>query len=328
MHFIYVFTVVAVLLQLFADIHADCASRFDVVAVDVEQGGAFSDNLINIKVADFAVFPHDHPVGFAFFQQLDGTGAEHCCQNAVGGSRIAGTLGVAERGNTGLKFFAAFVDFRAQIMTDAAVNRFAYFVGGGSNMLSVFAFDAFGNDNQRMVAAAAGNGILFFLAAFFIFWGLIKKRDVYEDFIDGAKEGFKVAVTIIPYLVAMLTAIAVFRASGMFDLLLTGLENMFVLLGVDTGFVPALPTALMKPLSGSGARAMMIEAMQTYGADSFAGFVASVVQGSTETTFYVLAVYFGAVKVVKTRSALPCALLADLAGITAAVVVSYYFFES
>lgn len=181
---------------------------------------------------------------------------------------------------------------------------------------------------RTAVSAAAGNGILFFLAAFFIFWGLIKKRDVYEDFIDGAKEGFKVAVTIIPYLVAMLTAIAVFRASGMFDLLLTGLENMFVLLGVDTGFVPALPTALMKPLSGSGARAMMIEAMQTYGADSFAGFVASVVQGSTETTFYVLAVYFGAVKVVKTRSALPCALLADLAGITTAIVVSYYFFES
>lgn len=181
---------------------------------------------------------------------------------------------------------------------------------------------------RTAVSAAAGNGILFFLAAFFIFWGLVKKRDVYEDFIDGAKEGFKVAVTIIPYLVAMLTAIAVFRASGMFDLLLTGLENMFVLLGVDTGFVPALPTALMKPLSGSGARAMMIEAMQTYGADSFAGFVASVVQGSTETTFYVLAVYFGAVKVVKTRSALPCALLADLAGITTAVVVSYYFFES
>lgn len=181
---------------------------------------------------------------------------------------------------------------------------------------------------RTAVSAAAGNGILFFLAAFFIFWGLIKKRDVYEDFIDGAKEGFKVAVTIIPYLVAMLTAIAVFRASGMFDLLLMGLEKMFVFLGVDTGFVPALPTALMKPLSGSGARAMMIEAMQTYGADSFAGFVASVVQGSTETTFYVLAVYFGAVKVVKTRSALPCALLADLAGIITAVVVSYYFFES
>ena len=219
----------------------------------------------------------------------------------------------------------------------AAVQRLNIFnrtvLGGLAAMLLVVGGLAWGfmqlaPAQRTAVSAAAGNGILFFLAAFFIFWGLIKKRDVYEDFIDGAKEGFKVAVTIIPYLVAMLTAIAVFRASGMFDLLLTGLENMFVLLGVDTGFVPALPTALMKPLSGSGARAMMIEAMQTYGADSFAGFVASVVQGSTETTFYVLAVYFGAVKVVKTRSALPCALLADLAGITAAVVVSYYFFES
>lgn len=219
----------------------------------------------------------------------------------------------------------------------AAVQRLNIFnrtvLGGLAAMLLVVGGLAWGfmqlaPAQRTAVSAAAGNGILFFLAAFFIFWGLIKKRDVYEDFIDGAKEGFKVAVTIIPYLVAMLTAIAVFRASGMFDLLLTGLENMFVLLGVDTGFVPALPTALMKPLSGSGARAMMIEAMQTYGADSFAGFVASVVQGSTETTFYVLAVYFGAVKVVKTRSALPCALLADLAGIITAVVVSYYFFES
>ena len=219
----------------------------------------------------------------------------------------------------------------------AAVQRLNIFnrtvLGGLAAMLLIVGGLAWGfmqlaPAQRTAVSAAAGNGILFFLAAFFIFWGLIKKRDVYEDFIDGAKEGFKVAVTIIPYLVAMLTAIAVFRASGMFDLLLTGLENMFVLLGVDTGFVPALPTALMKPLSGSGARAMMIEAMQTYGADSFAGFVASVVQGSTETTFYVLAVYFGAVKVVKTRSALPCALLADLAGITTAVVVSYYFFES
>ena len=219
----------------------------------------------------------------------------------------------------------------------AAVQRLNIFnrtvLGGLAAMLLVVGGLAWGfmqlaPAQRTAVSAAAGNGILFFLAAFFIFWGLIKKRDVYEDFIDGAKEGFKVAVTIIPYLVAMLTAIAVFRASGMFDLLLTGLENMFVLLGVDTGFVPALPTALMKPLSGSGARAMMIEAMQTYGADSFAGFVASVVQGSTETTFYVLAVYFGAVKVVKTRSALPCALIADLAGIITAVVVSYYFFES
>lgn len=180
---------------------------------------------------------------------------------------------------------------------------------------------------RTLVSTAAGNMILFSTAAFFILWGLWKKKDVYELFVEGAKEGFKIAVTIIPYLVAMLTAIAVFRASGMFDLLLAGMEKFLSGLGWDTGFVPALPTALMKPLSGSGARAMMIETMQTYGADSFPGFVASIVQGSTETTFYVLAVYFGAVKITKTRSALPCALLADLAGIVTAIAVGYCFYD-
>ena len=180
---------------------------------------------------------------------------------------------------------------------------------------------------RTLVSTAAGNMILFSTAVFFVLWGLWKKKDVYELFVEGAKEGFRIAVTIIPYLVAMLTAIAVFRASGMFDLLLAGMEKILSGLGWDTGFVPALPTALMKPLSGSGARAMMIEAMQTYGADSFPGFVASIVQGSTETTFYVLAVYFGAVKITKTRSALPCALLADLAGIVTAIAVGYCFYD-
>ena len=180
---------------------------------------------------------------------------------------------------------------------------------------------------RTLVSTAAGNMILFSTAVFFVLWGLWRKKDVYELFVEGAKEGFKIAVTIIPYLVAMLTAIAVFRASGMFDLLLAGMEKILSGLGWDTGFVPALPTALMKPLSGSGARAMMIETMQTYGADSFPGFVASIVQGSTETTFYVLAVYFGAVKITKTRSALPCALLADLAGIVTAIAVGYCFYD-
>ncbi len=180
--------------------------------------------------------------------------------------------------------------------------------------------------DRALVSTVFGNMVLFSVVAFFILWGLWKKKDVYELFVEGAKEGFKIAVTIIPYLVAMLTAIAVFRASGMFDWLLGGLEKLLLALGVDTAFVPALPTALMKPLSGSGSRALMIETMQTYGVDSFSGFVASVVQGSTETTFYVLAVYFGAVKINKTRSALPCALLADLAGIATAIVVSYCFY--
>ena len=151
-------------------------------------------------------------------------------------------------------------------------------------------------DVRTEVSAATGNFLLILIIVWFISWGLWKRIDVYEVFIEGAKEGFKIAVTIIPYLVAMLVAIAVFRASGMFSLLLDGLQNLLAFAKIDTEFIPALPTALMKPLSGSGARALMIETLQNYGADSFPGFVASVVQGSTETTFYVLAVYFGAVK--------------------------------
>lgn len=172
-----------------------------------------------------------------------------------------------------------------------------------------------------------GNFLLFSVITVFILSGLVKKLNVYETFIGGAKEGFEIAVRIIPYLVAMLVAIAVFRTSGALDLLVLGFEKFFAWLGVDTGFVAALPTALLKPLSGSGARAMMIETMQTYGADSFPAFVSAVVQGSTETTFYVLAVYFGAVKITRVGAALPCALLADLAGIAAAVFFSYMFYE-
>ena len=160
----------------------------------------------------------------------------------------------------------------------------------------------------------------------FIGAGLVKKLNVYETFIAGAKEGFEIAVRIIPYLVAMLTAIALLRSSGVLDLIVSGFDSLFSALGMNTDFTPALPTAIMKPLSGSGARAMMIETMTTYGADSFPAFVSAVIQGSTETTFYVLAVYFGAVKISKVGAALPCALLADLAGIIAAVSLSYYFF--
>jgi len=155
---------------------------------------------------------------------------------------------------------------------------------------------------------------------------LSRKINVYDEFISGAKEGFNLAVSIIPYLVAMLVAIALFRSSGILDMFILGIEKIFLFFHINADFVPALPTALLKPLSGSGARAMMIETMQTYGADSFPGFVSSVVQGSTETTFYVLAVYFGAVKITNTRHALPCALLADAAGIVSAIVLSYWFY--
>ena len=170
--------------------------------------------------------------------------------------------------------------------------------------------------------------MLFAVMVIFIVAGLCRRVNVYEAFINGAKEGFDTAVRIIPYMVSMLVGIAVFRASGVLDGILRGMEYLITSIGLNADFVPALPTALLKPLSGSGARAMMLETFQTYGVDSFAGFVSSLIQGSTETTFYVLAVYFGAVRVSKTGSALPCALLADLAGITAAIVLGYLFFAA
>ena len=172
-----------------------------------------------------------------------------------------------------------------------------------------------------------GNALILFFISLFLLVGLFKKLNLYETFIAGAKEGFQIAVQIIPYLVAMLTAIAVLRYSGVLDSIVWCFGKFFEWLGVDTGFIPALPTALMKPLSGNGARAMMLETMQNYGADSFPAFVSSVMQGSTETTLYVIALYFGAVKIAKTRHAVPCALFADLVGITAAIVFSYLFYE-
>ena len=180
---------------------------------------------------------------------------------------------------------------------------------------------------QRLsLSADIGNFILFSVVFFFIVYGLIKKINTYESFIDGAKEGFSIAVKIIPYLVAMLVAIGVFRTSGALGYVVSGIEKFFAWSGLNTDFVAALPTAVMKPLSGSGARAMMIETMQAYGADSFPAFVSAVIQGSTETTFYVLAVYFGVVRISKVGAALPCALVADLCGIVAAIYFSYLFY--
>lgn len=187
-------------------------------------------------------------------------------------------------------------------------------------------FDSLPPDKRIEIASAVGNFVLFAVMVIFIVAGLCRRVNVYEAFINGAKEGFDTAVRIIPYMVSMLVGIAVFRASGVLDGILRGMEYLITSIGLNADFVPALPTALLKPLSGSGARAMMLETFKTYGVDSFAGFVSSLIQGSTETTFYVLAVYFGAVRVSKTGSALPCALLADLAGITAAIVLGYLFF--
>jgi spore maturation protein SpmA len=175
-------------------------------------------------------------------------------------------------------------------------------------------------------SALISNVILFSLVIAFITGAVVKKVNAYEAFIDGAKEGFETAIKIIPYLVAMLVAIGVFRASGALDLLAGGLRSIVLALNMDDRFIDALPTALMKPFSGSGARAMMIDTMQVHGADSFAGRLASIVQGSTETTFYVLAVYFGSVGINKIRHAAACGLAADFAGITAAIFIAYWFF--
>ena len=175
-------------------------------------------------------------------------------------------------------------------------------------------------------SALFSNGLLLFLVLGFLLLALWRKVKVFEVFIEGAKQGFQVAVNIIPYLVGMLMAIALLRASGALDSALDGIRTLVVYLGGDGRFVDALPTALMKPFSGSGARAMMIETMRVHGADSFAGRLSAVIQGSTETTFYVLAVYFGSVGITRSRHAISCALIADLAGVIAAILVSYAFF--
>ena len=161
----------------------------------------------------------------------------------------------------------------------------------------------------------------------FLGFGWYRKNDIYNDFIEGAKQGFDVAIKLIPYLVAMLVAIGLLRASGVLDGVVWCLQYLFSALGMDTDFVQALPTALMKPLSGSGARAMMLETMNNFGVDSFAATVAAIMQGSTETTFYVLAVYFGSVGIRHARHAIGCALFADLAGITTAILAGYWFFH-
>ncbi len=179
---------------------------------------------------------------------------------------------------------------------------------------------------MNKVSTSAANIMLMTIIVAFILTGVKKKVNVYDAFIEGAKDGFTTAVRIIPYLVAILVGIGVFRASGAMDMLIGGIEWTVQACGGSTDFVGALPTALMKPLSGSGARGMMVDAMTTYGADSFVGRLSCIFQGSTDTTFYILAVYFGSVGIVKTRHAVTCGLLADLAGIIAAIAIGYLFF--
>lgn len=181
-------------------------------------------------------------------------------------------------------------------------------------------------EQLAQTSSAVGNFLLMSSIVAILIYGWRKKIAVYETFVEGAKEGFKVAITIIPYLVAMLTAIGALRASGALDALANGLGRLVTAFGGDSRFVEAIPTALMKPFSGSGARAMMLETMESQGVDSFAGKLVAIIQGSTETTFYVLTVYFGAVGIKKIRHALACGLVADIAGIFSAIAIGYWFY--
>jgi len=190
----------------------------------------------------------------------------------------------------------------------------------------IIIFQSLGQEQISTYSSVASNLILLSVIMIFILMAIRKKVNVYEAFVEGAKDGFKIAITIVPYLVALLVAIGVFRESGSLDFIVDGFRITFTALGIDAKFVDALPTAFMKPLSGSGARGMMINTMETFGADSFVGRMASVMQGSTETTLYVVAVYFGAVNIRKTRYAVTCGLIADAAGIIAAIIFSYLFF--
>ena len=202
------------------------------------------------------------------------------------------------------------------------------FLGGAIAFIVgiIWFFSTLSQDQIDLYSTTFANVFLFVIIIGFILAGIRKKVNVYDAFIEGAKEGFTTAVRIIPYLVAILVAIGVFRASGCMDYLTQGIASLVEMCGLDSDFVGALPTALMKPLSGSGARGLMVDAMNTYGADSFVGRLACIFQGSTDTTFYILAVYFGSVGVAKTRHAVPCGLLADFAGILAAIFVCYLFF--
>jgi len=190
----------------------------------------------------------------------------------------------------------------------------------------IWGFGQMDKETMNTVTSIASNLILLSIILSFIIAGVLKKINVYDAFIEGAKEGFTTAVKIIPYLVAILVGIGVFRASGAMDMIINGIAWCVEAVGLNTDFVPALPTAFMKPLSGGGARGLMLEAMKNYGPDSFAGRLACMFQGSTDTTFYILAVYFGSVNIKYTRHAVSCGLLADLAGIITAIFLAYIFF--
>lgn len=200
--------------------------------------------------------------------------------------------------------------------------------GFGGLILGMFLWlRSFPPEVMNQYIGLIGSLIILSIIITFIVAGLVRKVNVYDLFVEGAKEGFTVAIKIIPYLVAMLAAISIFRSSGCMDFLIQGIAFLVASVGLNTDFVPTLPVAFMKPLSGSGARGLMVDVMQEYGVDSFQGKLASIIQGSTETTFYVLAVYFGSVQVTNTRYAVICGLIADLMGVVAAIIMGYLFFH-
>ncbi len=231
---------------------------------------------------------------------------------------------------------ATFIAFVAGLISVAIIqkinlfNRVVMGTLGGISLLIVgiiYFLSGLPKEQIAQYSGFAANFILFSIIISFITMALIKKINVYDAFIEGAKEGFQVAIGIIPYLIAILVAIGMFRASGAMTYMVDGIRWAVSLTGINTEFVDALPTALMKPLSGSGARGMMIETMKLHGADSFVGRLSSIIQGSTDTTFYIIAVYFGSVGIKNTRYAILCGLFADLVGITAAILLGYLFFH-
>jgi spore maturation protein SpmA len=230
---------------------------------------------------------------------------------------------------------ATYISTLAGLLAVAAVQKINLldkvvlaYLGGITLLLAGLLYHFAALDQAAMLQQSAllSNVTLFALICTFIAAAALRRVNAYEAFIEGAKDGFQTAVTIIPYLVAMLAAIGVFRASGALDMLAGAVRHFVAALGFDTRFVDALPTALIKPFSGSGARAMMVDTMKSFGADSFAGRLVCVIQGSTETTFYVLAVYFGAVGIKNVRHAAACGIMADFAGVVAAIFVAYWFF--
>jgi len=230
---------------------------------------------------------------------------------------------------------ATFISTLAGLIAVAIVQKINLFdrvvmayLGGVTAIIAgiIIFFSTMSKDQIKEISTLAANFTLILIIIAFIVLALLRRVNVYEAFIEGAKDGFGIAVKIIPFLVAILVAIGIFRASGAMDFIISGFASFFGWIGFDTEFTKALPVAFMKPLSGSGARGLMVDAMTTYGADSFVGRLACTLQGATDTTFYILAVYFGSVGIKNTRHAVGCSLLADLAGIITAILVAYLFF--